>query len=1007
MRPLLTVADLCLCRQRSDLASIQQSHGFQTLDREVQKLITTLSEGPKSFEELRTVIAQQNEATREYISNAFQQQQEQFQQQQEQHEAKENRQRLLDSLWFDEIHSREENIVDAHRKTFEWIFDVSDHATGPWDNFIKWLKIGQDTYWINGKAGSGKSTLMSFLCQDDRTLESLRCWSGNRGKNVLMPKFYFWSGGTQMQKSIEGLLRSLIWQVLRLLPDLDITSSAFESRDMIPAWTERRLQTTLQSILQQASSSHLFCLFIDGLDEYEGDQGNLIDFILELAESSAVKVCLSSRPYRVFDQAFGLSAKLRLPDLTHSDIRKVVVDRFRGMPQVQSIAVRRSDWVDNVTHKILARADGVFLWVTLAVKDQIRGLENGDSLEQLRERLESLPDEVEGIYARMLGQIEKVYRKEASILLQTASQTECRSLLEFVLASHDRLEDMLSSSDPLPEQELIAESQLAYQRIVTTCAGLLEVNEKHMVEVHEHSSRVGGNSPLQSANASVKTDNKSLLENATSKLKAVSLKSGDAALGPDDTSSWEDASSKSEDVSLRRESADLQPENKSDDASSSSGSKNNRFESEATDDEIFYIDGSITVDFIHRTARDYMRDAAQGGTFLKANTPLNFHPQVSYVKVLLAKARLFGSPHTYVDSMMYSMRLAEYKTGVAQTQLCHLMDDVMSGIDRNYGARPTHIHWSIRWGGTLWSSMHEELSIVPDSKVSCASSSDDSFHSVNSQPDTPDEVRKTLIKKPDFLALAVYSGLHRYVQQVIHDRQEPLDTDTVSYLLYCAVHSLKQPGRPFSVAGSADDQSLIKEFLRRGGKPNLKDSSLAITIWSTFLVNMHDGFLLYYLRFSKNTWEEGRRDYMETAVAFVEKGADLHSIFAIRCKAAAGYYWLDLDLSALAAIDLCLNSQLEHPHLRDLWATRGAPYYSRCTQVRKYNPLTEVRDQRLRLSDHESTAILEIYKEIFADGSSRYEWFGKMERYLVKLFQDRIEDVTEDKSVELPVFRRG
>ncbi|KAM0795956.1 hypothetical protein BDR22DRAFT_778583, partial [Usnea florida] len=371
-----------------NLASFQQSHDFQTLDQGIRTLITTLSEGPKSFEELRTVVGQENKATREHISEAFQKQQEQY-------EAKEYRKRLLKSLRFDEIHSREENIDENHRKTFEWIFDVSDHAMGPWDNFTQWLEKGQGTYWINGKAGSGKSTLMSFLCQDDRTREYLRCWSENRGKNVLMPKFYFWSSGTQMQKSIEGLLRSLIWQVLQFLPDLAITSSALHGRDTLTAWTERRCQNTLRSLLQQASSSHLLCFFIDGLDEYEGDQSNLIRFILDLVQSNTVKVCLSSRPYRVFDQAFGASAKLRLQDLTHSDIQKVVVDRLRGMPQFQSMAVQRSHWLDYITHNILARADGVFLWVTLAVNDQIRGLENGDSLEQLEERLECLPDEVE------------------------------------------------------------------------------------------------------------------------------------------------------------------------------------------------------------------------------------------------------------------------------------------------------------------------------------------------------------------------------------------------------------------------------------------------------------------------------------------------------------------------------------------------------------------------------------------------------------------------------------
>ena len=396
----------------------------------------------------------EHEETRKHISKALQQQQDQLQE-------KEYRQRFVDSLWFDEIHSREENIVDAHRETFEWIFGVSDHAVSPWDNFTRWLKSGQGTYWINGKAGSGKSTLMSFLCQDDRTMESLRSWSENQNKTGFMPKFFFWSARNKIEKSIEGLLRSLIWQILQFLPDLEITSSASHSCDTLAAWTERRLQKSLQSLLQQASNSHLFCFFIDGLDEYEGDQVDLIHFIQDLVRSNAVKLCLSSRPYRMFDQAFGLSARLRLQDLTHSDIQKFVVDRFQGMPQVQSIAVQYSDWHGYITKDIVARANGVFLWVTLAVKDQIRGLKNGDSLEQLRERLDSLPDEVEGIYARMLGQIEKVYRKEASVFLQMASHSVSRSVLEFVLASQDGLDDMLSSSDSLPERELIAESQLA------------------------------------------------------------------------------------------------------------------------------------------------------------------------------------------------------------------------------------------------------------------------------------------------------------------------------------------------------------------------------------------------------------------------------------------------------------------------------------------------------------------------------------------------------------------
>ena len=959
MRPPLTTADLCLCSQRSDLASFQQSQDFQTLDQGIRTLITTLSQGPKSFEELRIVTRKENEETREHISKALQQQQ-------KQHQEKEYRKRLLDSLWFDEIYSREEKIVDAHRKTFEWIFDVSDHAMGPWNNFIQWLENGQGTYWINGKAGSGKSTLMSFLCQNDRTLEYLEFWSGNRGKNVLMPKFYFWSGGTQMQKSIEGLLRSLIWQVLHLLPDLDITSSAFQCRDMIPAWTERRLQNTLRSLIHQASGSHLLCFFIDGLDEYEGDQSDLIRFIQVLVQSNTVKVCLSSRPYRVFDQAFGTSAKLRLQDLTHSDIQKVVVDRFRGMPQFQPIAAQRSDWLDYITHSILARADGVFLWVNLAVNDQIRGLENGDSLEQLEERLKSLPDEVEGICARMLGQIEKLYRKEASMFLQIALHERYRFLLDFVLGSQDRLEDMLSSSDPLPVRELIMKSRSVRQRIVTTCAGLLEVNDAHEVESPERSNPVRGHMFLESEIASVE---------------------------PDDTSSWEDASSKLKDVSLRSEGAALKPDNESDRTPSI---RSIQYDGEATDDEILDLERKVTVDFIHRTARDFMRDGAAGGAFLKANTPSGFHPQVSFVKVLLAKKRLFESEPGNAEGIMDAIRSAENQTGVAQIQLCDLMDNVMGRIDRTCGSWPTKTHWSIRWGDIWWRYMHEEPLIL-DSKASSPSSSHESFHSVSSQPDTPDDLKMILVKKPNFLAFAVYCHLHRYVQRVIHDRKEPLDADTVNYLLYCAIHSFKKPIRIVNV-GSAHDLGLINEFLSQGGSPNLRDSHR--TIWSRFLGEVHR---ICIERSSVDEWELTRRAYIETTVAFVEKGADLHSIFDLSSQIISSdedryYYSLDLDLSALAVIELCSKDLVEDSHLKKLCDEKGAPYYSRCTQITKTKGQLRSRGKRLVLSDSESTAILELYKKSFDDGVSREKVENEMETYIKKLFQDRIEDMIEPDS---------
>jgi hypothetical protein len=80
--------------------------------------------------------------------------------------------RFLASLKYDEMNSRRSAITISHEKTFGWIFGES--IQGPWDNFIHWLKSGEHKiYWISGKAGSGKSTLMKFIIDSEETKKVL------------------------------------------------------------------------------------------------------------------------------------------------------------------------------------------------------------------------------------------------------------------------------------------------------------------------------------------------------------------------------------------------------------------------------------------------------------------------------------------------------------------------------------------------------------------------------------------------------------------------------------------------------------------------------------------------------------------------------------------------------------------------------------------------------------------------------------------------------------------
>ena len=136
---------------------------------------------------------------------------------------------FVNSLFYPNISSRQEQVdslFDGIKNSYDWIFDepqtqnLGRYQKGyprdralRWDDFARWLKSGHGVYWINGKAGSGKSTLMNHICNHSRRLELLGEWCSNR--RLLTPTFFFWNAGTRLQKSIDGLLRSLVYQMLK------------------------------------------------------------------------------------------------------------------------------------------------------------------------------------------------------------------------------------------------------------------------------------------------------------------------------------------------------------------------------------------------------------------------------------------------------------------------------------------------------------------------------------------------------------------------------------------------------------------------------------------------------------------------------------------------------------------------------------------------------------------------------------------------------------------------
>jgi len=119
---------------------------------------------------------------------------------------------LLDSLRFSTMTNRCEDVNPAHQETFHWIFENEADIKKPWSNFVHWLSQENGIYWINGKAGSGKSTLMRHIYDSSHTRKALKKWAGDT--QLIVSEWFFRNSGSVDQRFQIGRLRGLLYSAL-------------------------------------------------------------------------------------------------------------------------------------------------------------------------------------------------------------------------------------------------------------------------------------------------------------------------------------------------------------------------------------------------------------------------------------------------------------------------------------------------------------------------------------------------------------------------------------------------------------------------------------------------------------------------------------------------------------------------------------------------------------------------------------------------------------------------
>jgi hypothetical protein len=551
-----------MCRSKIDAETMRVSSRFDTLDRQTQEIISTLLESGDRItrnkimtQEIRdqlnaliqivhridTVNEDQHRLTLEMI---FEQQRVERVQnglrsstgdeetitamvemltvsdKQETLLRRAVNEQITQSLRFPTMTSRYENVVEAYPQTFEWIFADCTAEQLPWSNFSQWLKEGDGVYWINGKAGSGKSTLMKHIFDDSRTRHFLESWAEESMKAESKPKplfiatYFFWNSGSQEQKSQTGLIRGLLFQVLTHYPDLvavifpDLWAKTYSilidgtHRDWGQGTrTLRGLMPAFRALIHQTRVPLKLCFLVDGLDEFDGNQEEMAQLFQEITKTCDVKVCLSSRPWVVFAESFKDCPSLRLQDLTRPDITRYVYGKFSENPAFSRLALQEPIAAPALLCEIIDSAAGVFLWVLIVVKSLLDGIINRDGIDILLKRLRALPQELEDLYDYLLKQISHVYMEWASKTFQMVRISreleispfgeslpntndnlvvEPLSILKFHLAINEHMS--FTTVQELAHKSLAIPCQDTEVHLTARCAGLLELYSRKRLD---------------------------------------------------------------------------------------------------------------------------------------------------------------------------------------------------------------------------------------------------------------------------------------------------------------------------------------------------------------------------------------------------------------------------------------------------------------------------------------------------------------------------------------------
>jgi hypothetical protein len=290
-------------------------------------------------------------------------------------------------LGFEQMETRLASIATAHPYTCEWIVDCPQYKR--WRD-PSLMADHHGCLWIKGKPGAGKSTIMKSLLSYAKVAKP-------GGKVV---SFFFNARGSPLERSIEGMYRSLLYQMAIDLPS-PLTNLRTETVELYGSkeWPLELLKDLCRKAVRYLTNETTLTFFIDALDEgdVEDDVRDMISFVEELATEASengrtLSICLASRHYPTISMC--RIEKLILDNLKDHD--EDITTYVRAQLRIKSTALQAK-----LVTSVGVKAHGVFLWVVLVVKILNKEADRGNQ-HLLEAKLHELPNGLHDLFDAIL-----------------------------------------------------------------------------------------------------------------------------------------------------------------------------------------------------------------------------------------------------------------------------------------------------------------------------------------------------------------------------------------------------------------------------------------------------------------------------------------------------------------------------------------------------------------------------------------------------------------------------